>query len=80
MAEEPTNHELAALLAQLLDLASTTNQTLTLHSEELSKVQDNLILLRAASQHTADRVEVCIDAIGAFRSDYLREHPHHDAA
>lgn len=76
---EPSNAEIMTTLLQVLDVVKTAQETVAGHDAELDAIQGHLIRMdtrlehiEGATEHTANRVEICIDALGAFRTDYLR--------
>jgi hypothetical protein len=42
---------------------------------EVQGINDRLARIEAEQARILGRVHLCIDALGAFRRDYLREHP-----
>jgi hypothetical protein len=70
MAEEPTLRDLYLLMQ---DMNSSLNLKIDQVHGIVRQVQREVEVSRG-------RLEVLIDSYAALRTEYLREHPHHDAA
>lgn len=76
---DASNGEILVTLSEILATVRTIHEAVASHDEELSALHREVTgVLRDATQlqeavgHLANRVEVCLDTLGAFRTDYLR--------